>query len=359
MTEIIQTHNFRCTECGYRYEEKERADKCEAWCAEHKSCNLDITAHGLPPPEEAGGGTPQTPRWRWLALSALGVLLLAAVGWASKANPVANVSTTSSANSKLIADITAEVTPPQGFQSKIALNDAVLKLVQNGVIDPAKFAALYSRNYGAVLPPEIKTIFTEPQTQPILLTGENASIYVNLLWPIGLSNYMAANNSSPINGKSVSQYASTGGWTLGKANNGGVYFNKFDIVNLTPAQEALVVKVAQNSYRSCCNNSTFFQDCNHGSALLGLLALGASQGLTESELYHEAVAFNSFWFPQTYIETALYFKAVKNLDWNQVDPALIMSKDYSSASGWSANVDQKVQQLGLLPQQSGGGSCGV
>jgi hypothetical protein len=33
---------FRCSECGLQYAEKEIAEKCETWCREHKSCNLEI-----------------------------------------------------------------------------------------------------------------------------------------------------------------------------------------------------------------------------------------------------------------------------------------------------------------------------
>lgn len=33
---------YACDECGLFYAEKATAEKCEAWCAEHKSCNLDI-----------------------------------------------------------------------------------------------------------------------------------------------------------------------------------------------------------------------------------------------------------------------------------------------------------------------------
>ena len=33
---------YQCEECGLFYEEREIAEKCEAWCREHKSCNLDI-----------------------------------------------------------------------------------------------------------------------------------------------------------------------------------------------------------------------------------------------------------------------------------------------------------------------------
>jgi len=33
---------YRCPECGLKYRDKETAARCEAWCKEHKSCNLDI-----------------------------------------------------------------------------------------------------------------------------------------------------------------------------------------------------------------------------------------------------------------------------------------------------------------------------
>lgn len=36
---------YQCEECGFRYAEKEWAEKCEAWCREYHSCNLEITAH--------------------------------------------------------------------------------------------------------------------------------------------------------------------------------------------------------------------------------------------------------------------------------------------------------------------------
>ena len=36
---------YQCEECGFHYENKEWAEKCEAWCREHKSCNLEIVSH--------------------------------------------------------------------------------------------------------------------------------------------------------------------------------------------------------------------------------------------------------------------------------------------------------------------------
>lgn len=263
-----------------------------------------------------------------------------------------------SQNNKLYTEVLEKVLPQKGFQSKIYLGNSIVKLAENGVIDKDKFEALYKDRDG--LPQELKDVLTLPLDKPILLTRANANFYVNLLWPLGLANYMSSNRESPVNGKSLFNFASTGGWNIGKEENGGAYFNKFMIVNLTPEQEALVTQIAKNTYRPCCNNSTFYQDCNHGSALLGLLQLGASQGLTEEELYKEALAFNSFWFPQNYIQTALYFKVAKNTDWDKVDPKIALGFDYSTGSGWSKNVQTEIAKIpDLLPQVKGGGGCGA
>lgn len=258
---------------------------------------------------------------------------------------------------KLFDQVTAKVLPEKGFQSRIRLGASVVNLVENGVIDRQKSAALYKDRGG--LPPELKALLAARSEKPILLTRENANYYVNLLWPLGLSNTMSTNAKSPLNGTSLSNYASTGGWNLGKEENGGAYFNKFRIVELTPEQEALVTRIAQNTYRPCCNNSTFFQDCNHGSALLGLLQLGAAQGLTEDELYREALAFNSFWFPHNYIQTALYFKAVKSTDWENVDAREVLGFAYSALGPWSKNVQAEVAKIPNLLPQNNGAACAV
>lgn len=39
---------FVCEECGFAYREREWAEKCQAWCHEHQSCNLEIIQHGEP-----------------------------------------------------------------------------------------------------------------------------------------------------------------------------------------------------------------------------------------------------------------------------------------------------------------------
>lgn len=47
MVKVIQNINnelYQCEECGFHYQDKAAAEKCEAWCKEHKSCNIEITS---------------------------------------------------------------------------------------------------------------------------------------------------------------------------------------------------------------------------------------------------------------------------------------------------------------------------
>jgi len=39
--------HFECRECKFLYKEKEWAEKCEKWCKEHHSCNMEITKHAV------------------------------------------------------------------------------------------------------------------------------------------------------------------------------------------------------------------------------------------------------------------------------------------------------------------------
>ena len=55
MVKIIQTDDkalYQCEECGLKYADKEIAEKCQAWCSEHKSCNLDIIKNAVKDCEE-------------------------------------------------------------------------------------------------------------------------------------------------------------------------------------------------------------------------------------------------------------------------------------------------------------------
>lgn len=39
---------YMCQECGFWYKEKDMAKKCEKWCKETNSCNLEIIKNALP-----------------------------------------------------------------------------------------------------------------------------------------------------------------------------------------------------------------------------------------------------------------------------------------------------------------------
>jgi len=64
---------YQCEICGYRYEERAWAEKCEAWCKEHHSCNLEIIAHGMPPTPQGASDFMYKP---FFVTSAVVVILL-------------------------------------------------------------------------------------------------------------------------------------------------------------------------------------------------------------------------------------------------------------------------------------------
>lgn len=125
---------------------------------------------------------------------------------------------------RLLEAAMATALPPGGYRSRVVLADSVVKLVREGVLDPQKMEAVYARRGG--IPAGLKELLSKPSYQPIVLTRETANVYVNLLWPLGLANRMAANSESPLNGPRRDRFASTAGWRLGTQPNGGVYFNR-------------------------------------------------------------------------------------------------------------------------------------
>lgn len=258
------------------------------------------------------------------------------------------------------AVLTAAVLPSEGFTTKIKLGDAMMKLIENGVVDMEKVEQLYGARGG--LTPDQQALFSAPSDAPLTINRSNAQFMVNVLWPIGIANKsLTLTESEAGKPENVMDLAATGGWILGKKPNGGYYYNKFEIVKLTPEQDALVYKIAQNIFRPCCGNSTAFPDCNHGAAILGMLELGASQGLTEDELYQEALKFNSFWFPDQYTKMAMVLRLQQpDKDWTALDPKTLLSAEYSSGMGFRNNVNAPYSKIpGLNPQQSASGGCGV
>ena len=48
-SEIIKNgkKTYQCDNCKLYFEDKEWADKCQAWCDEHHTCNVEITKHRI------------------------------------------------------------------------------------------------------------------------------------------------------------------------------------------------------------------------------------------------------------------------------------------------------------------------
>ena len=165
-------------------------------------------------------------------------------------------------------------------------------------------------------------------------------------------------------------FASTAGWTLAKGSAMD-HYSRHQFIVLTPQEQEKVERVSKNIFRPCCDNSTYFPDCNHGMAMLGLLELMAFQGVSEEEMYRAALQVNAYWFPDTYITIAQYLKA-KGIDWQEASPQEILGVGFSSISGYRRilkEVDAKAQPQGsgcgvdAAPQQQNqqksGSGCGV
>lgn len=247
---------------------------------------------------------------------------------------------------------------PEKLDLGVSFGSTIKELVENGAIDKQKFLELYQNRGG--LPAEFASLLDNDSSQNIIVTNENSGIILNLLWPLGIANKTKTLSQGPMGTEykdEAGNFASTGGWTMGKVE-GGQLFNRYNILPLTDEQEALVTEISQKIFRPCCGNSTFFPDCNHGAAMLGFIELAVAQGMPKEEIYKKALVLNSYWFPQTYVELAMYFKSEKNLDWDKVDPVEVLGQEYSSGGGY-AKINQQLTTKGILPKVEGGGGCGV
>lgn len=236
------------------------------------------------------------------------------------------------------------------------LGKPVAKLVEAGAIDTKKFIQAHKRR-GPM--PEWVSLALQGKPQELVLSAENALYNLNLLWPVGLSTRASFNAKSPLL-KELPNYASTGGWTLGRIGNGAAYFNKVATVDLSDQHSATAFTVADKVFRPCCGNSAFFQDCNHGSAMLGLIEMAAADGRDEEAIRDLAKVANGFWYPVEYVEMALFFDAVKGTSWTDTPAGQILSSEYSSIRGWQRNVHAVLVDHGIIrqPPRGSGGTGG-
>ncbi|PIR96576.1 MAG: hypothetical protein COT92_00325 [Candidatus Doudnabacteria bacterium CG10_big_fil_rev_8_21_14_0_10_42_18] len=248
----------------------------------------------------------------------------------------------------------AVVLPEDGVVLPVAWGDLGKQLVNSGTIDDVKFKALAAQRGG--LTAEMESLLYGEENGQITITPENNGFLLNLFWALGLANENPILESGemvdPKYGGDASRFASTGGWTLA---DGDVmdHYSAHKLIKLTAGQQILVDKVSQNIYRPCCGNSVHFPDCNHGMAMLGLLQLIASQGVSEQDMYKYALAVNSYWFPDTYLTIGKYLET-QGQDYKTTDPQILLSAQYSSGQGYK-QILSKVQPV----QSQGGNGCGV
>ena len=245
------------------------------------------------------------------------------------------------------------VTLNSDIELPVRWDDLGAQMIKAGVIDEKTFKNLYSGRGG--LSAADQKLLTGSDNGNIVINADNSGLMLNMLWALGLGNKNPILESGPMMDSrygGAENFASTGGWSLAKGNVMSHYsMHKFII--LTPEQQALVEKVAKNIYRPCCDNSTYFPDCNHGMAMLGLLELMASRGMSEADMYKFTLEVNTLWFPSQYAAIKTLFVS-KNIDWNTIDPKRILGTEFSSASGYQKVLSQ------IQPQeQKGGTSCGA
>lgn len=245
------------------------------------------------------------------------------------------------------------ILPPEGIVLPARWGDLGIRLINSGVIDKNKLESLYSARGG--LGAEEISLLENAGNGNLKITRENANFLLNILWALGLGNKNEILEKGPMvdpryggAGPPAGGFASTGGWTLVQGN-AMAHYSRHGLISLVSEQQQLVERVSRNIYRPCCDNPAYFPDCNHGMAMLGLLELMASQGVSEKEMYKIALQVNAYWFPDTYLTIARFLEK-KGIRWHNVKPEKIVGYEFSSASGF--------QKILAQIEPSGGGNEG-
>ncbi len=250
------------------------------------------------------------------------------------------------------------VIPSGGVEIPIAWGDLGKKMIAASVIDESSFSELYADRGG--MNETVSSLLTGDDNGTFVITPDNSGQILNLFWAFGLSNRNPVLENGPMKDPEyggADQFASTAGWTLA-VGDPMEHYSAHAFVRLTPAEQALVERVAKNIYRPCCGNSTYFPDCNHGMAMLGLLELMAAKGADEAAMYRAALQVNSYWFPDTYLVIGKYLER-KGISWNAVDPKEVLGFRFSSASGYRRIVSEMAAPVEGGKSRKSSGGCGV
>lgn len=250
-----------------------------------------------------------------------------------------------------LSKLDGQIIPEQGTEMPVSWGSIGPKLVSLGVIGDAKFRQAMK------MTTDQEEIYSKGTDKKIKIDRTNVQFVVDMLWALGLAQKSLVYDEGPMGTqyrKDAGNFASTGGWTL-SSGSPMQYYNKYDLIPLTSAQQKQVAEISKNVYRPCCGNSTYFPDCNHGMAALAMIELMVSANIDENTIYKTILAFNSYWFPDTYLTTATYF-ARQGVAWQDVDAKTVMGQAFSSGQG-AADIAKKVGPLPGRPKS--GTSCGA
>jgi len=242
----------------------------------------------------------------------------------------------------------------------VSFRDLGPQMVEAGIFNREAFIQVYQQS-GKPLSADQLAMLDGTYSGEIVINEANAYFLLNFFWALGLSNQNPILYSGPIqqNGSSpMTGFASTGGWSLATRPIEAL-FSSLKLIELTAEQQARTDDVAKAIYRPCCNNPTYFPDCNHGMAMLGMLELMASQGASVDQMLEAAKYVNSFWYPQQTLEQAVYFQKAEGKAFKDIDPRTLLGMQYSSSLGFTTLHKFLAEKGWLAEASSSGGSCGV
>lgn len=255
------------------------------------------------------------------------------------------------------SNIVEQVYPAQGSVLPVKWDGIARQLVDNGALNLSFVANSLSSSAQPLTNSELEALNGTGDIN-VTLNKSSALFTLYVLWALGINNKNPIINNGPVMNYGGNPYdlASTGGYgPLGKLQLGNL-----SIVTLNGSEQEMVEAIASNTYRPCCDNPAMFPDCNHGAAQLGLIELMASQGKNAAQIYNALKEFNAFYFPQQYLDVAVFFNYTQNKTWGEVPANEVLGYNFSSASGYQ-KVYEALANDNALPQASSGsgGSCSV
>ncbi len=288
-------------------------------------------------PEAVETGKTESPLRKYIVIA---MLAIAVFSLGLQVMPLlTNVPVTAyAANDKIsIEAITAQVLPQDGFTIDAIWGDSVSRMTKSGVLDANKLDNTLTKRYNQPLTARQKALLSSDYSnEKLTINSENAVFMMYMLWALAKGNNNTILLSSPF-------ADSFGNYDMGAGKAG---YGDTNLLALTPEQQEIAGYVAANSYRPCCGQPTSHPDCSHGFSALGLIELMASQGFSKAQIFDAFVKFNSYWFPATYVQDAMYFKLSEGRDWDSVDKELVAGQQYSSITGANA-VKKYLQDAGF------------